>query len=301
MHTQPPGTAVLALSVIALCHACGGGTSSEAQADYADVFRVAGSDTELALVQMMAEQHHADSPEISISVSGGGSGAGLAALIEGRADVANSSRPASAEELEAAGDGLRELVIATDSLAVIVHEDLGIGSLSLEDVGRLYRGEIRNWRHLGGPDRELTLYGRQSNSGTYGYFRDAVLEGDYSPHMLNMNGNAQIVEAVRNDTYGIGYVGVGYVSGSARAREGLTLLSIEVDGEAVSPLDDDAVAAGEYPIGRPLFQYLIGEPPPALRAFLEFELSDTGQRIVTEAGFHPLPEARREQSLAELE
>jgi len=290
---------VLGLALLAF--GCGGVTSGEAEADYEHVFRISGSDTELALVQMMAEQHREDVPGVSISVSGGGSGAGLAALVEGRADVANASRPASEEERAAAGEDLRELVIATDSLAVIVNEDLGIGSLSVEDVGRLYRGEVRNWAALGGPDREVTLYGRQSNSGTYGYFREAVLEGDYSPHMLNMNGNAQIVEAVRNDTYGVGYVGVGYVSGSDDARRGLTLLEIETEDGAVSPLDDEAVAAGRYPISRPLFQYTIGEPPPALRDFLVFELSDEGQAIVEEAGFHPLPEARRATIRTRLE
>ena len=132
----------------------------------------------------------------------------------------------------------------------------------------------------------INLYGRQSNSGTYGFFREMVLKGEYSPKMNTMNGNSQIVEAVKADPSGIGYIGVGY----AKNASGVTILDVAMkeNGSYKSPLDKVAVESGEYPIARPLYQYVNGTPSGTVKDFLVFELSEQGQRIVEEEGFYPV-------------
>ncbi|MCX7767123.1 MAG: PstS family phosphate ABC transporter substrate-binding protein, partial [Candidatus Sumerlaeia bacterium] len=176
--------------------------------------QIKGSDTEVNLVQTLAETYMKSNPGISLAVTGGGSGTGIAALINKKTDIANSSRPIKADELELAkqqGVEPVSLIFATDALAVIVHSSNPLTTVTLEQLGQIYRGEIKNWRTLGGPDLPITLYGRQSNSGTFVFFREFVVKADYSSEMRQMNGNSQIVESLRNDKSGIGYVGIGYI------------------------------------------------------------------------------------------
>lgn len=255
-----------------------------------EMLQIKGSDTLINLVQKLAEEYMAENPGAYIAVTGGGSGTGIAALINKKCDIANASRLMKSKEIAQASEGgvdVKRVVIAMDGLSVITNPGNPIDKLTLGEIGRIFRGEVTNWKEVGGNDVPITLYGRQSNSGTFVFFRDAVLKGDYSQKMNRMNGNAQIVEGIKQDVSGIGYVGVGYVKDAA----GLTILKVaaKAGGTYASPLNSEDVKSGKYPISRPLNQYINGSPEGAVKAFLEYEISVTGQRIVEEEGFFPIP------------
>jgi len=259
--------------------------------------RLVGSDTEVNAAQMLAEAYRERHPRVVVSVAGGGSGAGIAALLDGRTDIANSSRQVRQEEVELArGRGLElaNIVLGIDALAVIVNERSGIDSIGLKDLRRLFRGEVRRWAALGGRDQAVTLYGRQSNSGTYLFFRERVVRDDYARDMRNLNGNAQVVEAVRADPGGIGYVGVGYVlDDDGQASRGIRILDIRTGEGSVHPADRTAVERGAYPISRPLFQYFAVPIRGSVADYLRFELSNAGQAIVESEGFYRAGRASR--------
>ena len=259
-----------------------------------NAIQIKGSDTEVNLVQKLAEAFMKKFPEAAIAVTGGGSGTGIAALINGQTDIANSSRPFSKEEVERARDrGIdpRAVVFAVDALALIVNENLPVDSLTLEELAALFKGGITNWSAVGGPDAPVSLYGRQSNSGTFMYFRETVLKGNYARSMKRMNGTAQIVEAVRQDRGAIGYVGVGYVvDRQKQVIPGIKIMPLRKDSgtPAVSPLSAENVKSGLYPVRRPLYQYTNGVPHGRLLEFIKFELSPEGQAMVALEGYYPV-------------
>jgi len=171
----------------------------------------------------------------------------------------------------------------------------------MEQVGAIYRGEIKNWKEVGGPDKPISLYGRQSNSGTYVFFQKHVLGNkNYSLDMKQMNGNAQIVEGIIQDKFGIGYVGVGYVydQASGKVRKGIKVLKVSKDANspAYSPLDKAAVDSSSYPISRPLFQSTNGKPKGAILNFIKFETSPEGQKIVEREGFFTISPSQKAQN-----
>jgi phosphate transport system substrate-binding protein len=170
---------------------------------------------------------------------------------------------------------------------VITNQSNPVSKLTVDEIGKIFRGEIRNWKEVGGNDGLITMYGRQSNSGTYVFFQEFILKGDYSPKMNHMNGTAQIVEAVKQDVSGIGYVGVGYI----KDNPGVTVVKVAARAGApyADPLNKSEVVSGVYPISRPLNQYIDGSSSIAVREFIEFELSANGQRIVEEEGFFTIP------------
>ncbi len=258
-------------------------------ADARKMIQIKGSDTLINLIQRISEEYMERYPATYIAVTGGGSGTGIAALINGKCDIANSSRIMEPRELKQAKDrgmDIKRIVIAMDGLSVITNQNNPINKLTIDQLGKIFRGEITNWKELGGKNMRITLYGRQSNSGTFIFFREAILKGDYSQNMNRMNGNAQIVEAVKQDVSGIGYVGVGYV----KDVKGIKVLKIakDVNSEYISPLDCESVEEGKYPIARPLNQYINGMPTGDVKKFIEFELGDRGQEIVKEEGFFPV-------------
>lgn len=260
-----------------------------------DMLQIKGSDTLINLVQRLAEEYMEKNPEKYIAVTGGGSGTGIAALINGKCDIANASRLMKSKEVTQANDrgiDAKRVVIAVDGLSVITNAGNSVDKLTMDEIGKIFRGEITNWRDVGGGDLPITLYGRQSNSGTFVFFMDAVLKGDYSQKMNRMNGNAQIVEAVRQDTSGIGYVGVGYV----KEAPGINVVKVasRAGADYASPLNSNDVKSGKYPIARPLNQYVNGSPKGPTRDFISFELSPEGQRIVEQEGFFPIPDEYRE-------
>ena len=267
-----------------------GAVQSQAQ----NMIQIKGSDSEVNLVQRLAEVFMKKNPAVNIAVTGGGSGTGIAALINKQTDIANSSRELSSKEEESAKQkGVQpfRVVFATDGISVIVHPENPINKLTLEQLGKIFKGEIKNWKEIGGKDAKISLYGRQSNSGTFVFFREFVVKADYSPHMKSMNGNAQIAEGIKADRDGIGYVAVGYVvNQKGEVMPGIKILNISKDAqsEAFSPANMDNVMTGKYPISRPLNQYLNGKPTAKLLDFIKFQISEEGQKIVRQEGFFPV-------------
>ncbi len=267
-----------------------------------NTIQIKGSDTEVNLVQRLSEEFMKINPEVSIAVTGGGSGTGIAALINKQTDIANSSRPMKNVEIEQAkAKGVEPIPImfALDGLAIITHESLPIKSLNLDEVAGIFKGEITNWSKVGGPGMGTSVYGRQSNSGTFIYFRDTVLKGDYAPSVRRMNGTAQIVEAVRKDKAAIGYVGIGYVvDEKGNIISGINVLNLASDANTtgVSPLESGNVKSGKYPLSRPLFQYTNGKPEGSMLEFIQFELSDEGQKLIEKAGYYPITDKHMEHN-----
>lgn len=255
-----------------------------------EMLQIKGSDTLINLVQRLAEVYMEENPGKYIAVTGGGSGTGIAALINEKCDIANASRLMKSKEISMAQDRKvtpKRVVIAMDGLSVIANENNPVTKLTIDQIGAIFRGDIKNWKDVGGADAPITMYGRQSNSGTFVFFQDFVLKGDYSQKMKRMNGNAQIVEGIRKDQNGIGYVGVGYL----KDARGLSVMSVAagLGEDYASPLNAADVKSGKYPIVRPLNQYVDGNPSSAVAEFLTFELGERGQEIVKEEGFFPIP------------
>lgn len=251
---------------------------------------VKGSDTMLNLTQRLAEAFSADRPDITVSVAGGGSGVGINAVVNNEVQIGNASRSIRSKEVSnARANGVNpvEYAIAVDGLCVIVNPNNTVKKLTMAQLGDIYRGKVKNWSELGGPYKPVTLYGRQPNAGTFVFFREMAVKAEYAQSMRQMNGNAQIVEGVKADLGGIGYVGVGYVKDG-----GISVVELSGDGQTYSsPLDKSAVEDGTYPLARPLFQYTNGKVKGDAKAFIEFELSPAGQKIAEEEGFFPLNRA----------
>lgn len=256
---------------------------------------IQGSDTEVQLVSSLVEAFSEGNSAADISVAGGGSAVGIAALINGETDIANSSRKMKPEEITKAkeqGRDPQEFILARDGLSVIVHPSNPLTTISMEDLGKIFAGTMTNWKDVGGPDAPIVLYGRQSTSGTFGFFRDTVIKGDYSTSMRQMEGSQAILDGVKADEHAIGYIGVGYVkdeTGTQKTEIKILTVSKVKGGVAYSPLDKSAVEKQLYPIARQIFQYVPAVPAKgsALEAFLKFEASAEGQAIVEKAGFYP--------------
>jgi phosphate transport system substrate-binding protein len=267
------------------------------------MIQIKGSDTMVNLAQILAEEYMAKNPGTALAVLGGGSGTGITAIINQTCDIANHSREWKQKEIDQAwekGVQPRFFVIAIDGLSVIVHESNPLEKLTMAELGAIYRGEIKNWKAVGGPDKKVSLYGRQSNSGTYVFMQEHVLGNkNYSTDMKEMNGNAQIIEGILQDEGGVGYVGVGYLfDQNGKVRKGLKVLNIAKDAksEAFSPLDKAAVDSGNYPVARPLYQASSGKPSVAIADFIRFETGDEGQKIVEREGFFTIGAKHKEQN-----
>jgi phosphate transport system substrate-binding protein len=257
------------------------------------MIQVKGSDTMVNLVQILAEEFMAKNPKTPIAVLGGGSGTGISAIINGTCHIATHSREWKQSEINQAwekGVKPRFFVIAIDGLSVIVNGSNTVEKLTQDQVGAIYRGEIKNWKAVGGPDMPISLYGRQSNSGTYVFLQEHVLGNkNYSSDVKEMNGNAQIIESVMQDQAGIGYVGVGYAveKETGKVRKGLKVLNISKDAKssAYSPLEKANIDSGNYPIARALYEAVNGKPDGGAADFIRFQVGPEGQKIVEREGF----------------
>lgn len=269
----------------------------------AEMIQIRGSDTEVNLVQRLTEVFMDQNPGSYFAVTGGGSGTGIAALINKQIDIANSSREMSEAEIEQArNNGVEPVpfIFAQDGLAVVVNSSNSVEELTIEEIGAIFRGEITNWSEVGGNDQKISLYGRQSNSGTFVYFRANVVKGDYSPQKKMMNGNAQIVEGVLADRAGIGYIGIGYAVDGGEVVPGLSVLKVAADetSPAATPLELENIMQGLYPIVRPLYHYTDGKPEGKVKGYLEFIMTEEGQNIVIKEGFFPITDEYRRQNEA---
>ena len=242
---------------------------------------VKGSDTMVILAQRWAEKYMAAHPGTTIQVTGGGSGVGISALINGATDICDASRPMKASERENLKMRFNSLGVeiksAKDGLSVYLNDQNPVGDLSLDQLKGIYTGEIKNWKDVGGPDAKIVLYGRENNSGTYVFFRDNVLKGqDYASAMQSLPGTAAVVNAVAKDPNGIGYGGVAYGKGIKFAK---------VNGIAPS---GETVKDGTYPLTRYLYMYVRSRPTGALKDYIDWILSPTGQEIVAKIGYFPV-------------
>jgi len=291
--TYPLRIATLALCAAALLAGCAT-TTAEAPASTpaaVETIQNKGSDTMVNLALAWAEAYTAEHPQVSISVTGGGSGTGIASLINGTVDIANASREIKPEEHEAArANGIEpvEYVVAQDAIAVVVHPANPVDRLTLQQISDIYTGKITNWRELGGEDRPIVLLSRESNSGTYVYFLENVVRlgqpSDLllSPDTLLMPSSEGIGAEVRQNPNAIGYDGLGYVTSEEKT------LAIAVSEEAPYVLPSaQTVNDGTYPIARPLYMYTAGEPTGEVAAYIEWVLT-AGQELVDDLGFVPL-------------
>jgi len=249
---------------------------------------IKGSDTMVHLVTAWAEAYMEAHPQALISVTGGGSGTGIAAMINGTTGLCMASRgvkPKETTQAQAREITFRELVVGRDGIAVVVNEKNPVGELSMDQLRQVFNGTLENWNQIGGPDQPIQVLSRESNSGTYVFFNENVLKkDDYSREARLMPSSAAIVQSVSQDRWSIGYVGLGYAEG---ASVKIIAVQTESSGAAVSP-SLGTVADGSYPIARPLFLYTNGEAQGLAKAFLELVLSDAGQQIVVETGYIPL-------------
>lgn len=252
--------------------------------------KIKGSDTEVNLAVQLAESFHHDHPGVFVSISGGGSGLGIASLLNGTADIANSSRRINSKEIELFQNRsiiVDSFIFAQDAIAFIVSDDLPIDSISTSDVAKILDGHYKDWSFLTGENLPINIYGRQSNSGTHEFIKKK-LGIEFSPHAKEMNGNAQILEGIKTDRSGFGYVGAGYVIHGGSKGIKVLLVYDKKSSRAISPLDASMIAAGEYFFQRPLFQYYKANSYEKIKPILDFEKSATGQKIIQSAGYYPV-------------
>jgi len=278
-------TIVKPIGMIAVLATCGLMTFGTALA--ARGISVKGSDTMVILGQRWAEKYMETHPGEIIQVTGGGSGTGIAALINGTTDVCQASRPMKDDEKRKLRDRFQtlgvEIPVAQDGLAIYVHESSPVKSLTLEQLRMIYTGKITNWKDVGGKDARIILYSRENSSGTYVYFKDNVLKGqDYTASCQNLPGTAAVVNAVSKDSNGIGY------GGSAYAK-GIKEVAVAKDAKSAPVLPTPAtIKDGSYPIARNLYFYTRVKPAGKVKGFVDWVLSSEGQTVVTAVGYFPV-------------
>ena len=266
------------------------------------VITVKGSDTMVNLSQKWAEVYMQLNPNVSIQVTGGGSGTGVAALLNGTTHIANSSRELKDIEYEKAKSlGITPKVynVALDGLAVIVHTDNKINELTLEQIKDIFTGKVTNWKQVGGDDIPITLYGRENSSGTYEFFKEHVLgkdengkQRDYATSTQVLQGTAALGEAVARDTKGVAYGGVGYFA----QRTDIKIIAVKKDkgSQAIFPAHNgkvnyNAIWNGDYSISRYLYCFTQDKPSKDVNDFFNFILSEEGQKLVLQMEYIPLP------------
>ncbi len=246
-----------------------------------------GSDTMVILGQRWAEKFMNLNPGQIVMVTGGGSGTGIAALINGTTDICQSSREMKQDEKLKLRDRFQtmgiEIPVAKDGLSVYVNEANGVKELTMDQVRDIYLGTVTNWKQVGGKDATIILYGRENSSGTYGFFKDHVLGGrDFSPRVQTLPGTAAVVNAVSKDPNGVGYGGAAYAKG---VRD----LGIKKDAKSAAILPTAAtVHDNSYPLSRPLFFYLRKKPEGDTKKFVDWILSAEGQKLAVEVGYFPV-------------
>ena len=289
--------ALLSLALVVGTAACSRGSAADSNAaGSAVVVRLTGSDTMVNLDQAWAENYRSVKPGVSVQVAGGGSGVGIAGLIDGILDIAASSRKMEEKEIakatQSAGAAPREIVVGLDALAVFVHQDNPLREIAIEDLAQIYGegGRFTRWSQLGITNTACTAdqiirISRQSNSGTYAYFREAILgpKADLKLGSIDQSGSKDVAALVARTPCAIGYSGMAYVAPGVHA-----LKIAKKKGEtAVEPTVETA-SNGAYPIARPLYFYTHGTPSADTQAFIDWTLSDAGQKILLDIGYVPV-------------
>jgi phosphate transport system substrate-binding protein len=248
---------------------------------------VKGSDTMVHLAGAWAEAFMQAHPNVEVAVTGGGSGTGIAALLNGTTDICAASRAMEPGEKDLAKQqGIEpvEFVVARDGIAVVVNPANPVNSLTLEQIRSIYTGVYKSWKEVGGPDEPIVVLSRESSSGTYVFFQEHVLKKqDYRQDARLMPATAAIIQSVSDDKWSIGYVGLGYATG---AGEKVKMLGVQADAQAAPVMPSEkTVLSAEYSIARPLYLYTAGQPQGAVKDFVDFCLGAQGQKIVRETGY----------------
>ena len=252
----------------------------------ADRITVKGSDTMVILAQKWAEVYMKTNPNTAIQVTGGGSGVGISALINGATDIANASRkmkPTEKDKLKARYNTLGvEVACAKDGITVYLHPSNKVKELSIKQLSEIFKGNIKNWKEVGGADADIKLYGRENSSGTYTFFQENVVKGDYASSCQTLPGTAAVVNAVKKDPNGIGYGGAAYA-------EGIEICKVKKDDNSPAYIATaETIKTGEYPITRYLYMYLKNKPTGAMKSYIDWILSADGQKLVVEMGYFPV-------------
>jgi phosphate transport system substrate-binding protein len=247
---------------------------------------IKGSDTMVILAQKWAEVYMKTHSDVVIQVTGGGSGTGISALINGATDICNSSRPLKQSEMDKLKDrygsfGI-EIPCAKDGITIFLHESNPVKELSLKQLSGIFSGKIKNWKEVGGPDANIKLYGRENSSGTYVFFKDQVVKTDYAANCQTLPGTAAVVNAVKKDKFGIGYGGAAYAAGVKHCN-------VKKDDNSVAyPPTPEMIKAGTYPIARYLYMYMTNRPTGDIKKYIDWILSAEGQKYVVEVGYFPV-------------
>jgi phosphate transport system substrate-binding protein len=296
MHPHTAAIAAVVTVLLASSMACSSAPAGIAQSGRA-IIRITGSDTMVNLVQAWAEQYKPIRPAVTVQVAGGGSGVGIAGLIDGTVDVTAASREMRLAERQRVqtrhGSEPREFIVALDALAVYVHKDNPLDSISLEELADIYgeQGPLVEWSQLGihharCPSDRVIRVGRQNNSGTFAYFRDIVLGSarEYKMGSIDQSGSKDVVALVSKTPCTIGYSGIAF------STPGVKILKISArKGEPSIRPAENTVLDGSYPLARPLYFYTAAEPGAPVKEFLEWVRATDGQRIVRELGLVPVP------------
>ncbi len=274
---------LLWLVAVLLAAGCGGG----AGIGTAKSITVKGSDTMVILGQRWAETYMKLHPGVRIQVTGGGSGTGIAALINGGTDICEASRSMKEREKEQVrqrrGRDVREIPVALDGVAIYVNDSNPVKELSQAQIKAIYTGQSTNWRDVGGPDERIVPYSRENNSGTYVFFKEHVLDNeDFAQEIQTLPGTAAVVNAVSKDPASIGYGGIAYA-------QGIRAVPIRrADSTAAIHPSLESVRSGQYPLSRNLFFYTVGDPAGDAKSFIDWVLSPEGQKICELVGYYPL-------------
>lgn len=252
----------------------------------ADRITVKGSDTMVILAQRWAEVYMKSNPSTSIQVTGGGSGVGISALINGATDIANASRkmkPTEKEKLKARYNTLGvEVACAKDGITIYLHPSNKVKELTIKQLSEIFKGNTKNWKEVGGADAEIKLYGRENSSGTYVFFQETVVKGDYAANCQTLPGTAAVVNAVKKDPNAIGYGGAAYA-------EGIEICKVKKDDNSPAyEASAETIKNNQYPITRFLFMYLKNKPTGAMKNYIDWILSPAGQKLVVEMGYFPI-------------
>lgn len=270
------------------------GEASDSSSSRQRTLQNKGSDTLVNVALAWAEAYQVVEPDVPIAVTGGGSGTGIAALINGTVDIANASRSMKEKEIEEArANGIEPLehVVAIDALAIITNLENPVSKLTIQEMSDMYTGRITNWKDVGGNDAPIILLSRETNSGTHVYFLEEVVrkgekenEDIFAPHTLLMPSSVGITSEIRRNPNAIGYDGLGYVD-----AEHEKIISISADSESdYIPPSVESASEGTYPLARNLFMYTAGEPSGPLADYLGWIKGAEGQEIVASLGFVPL-------------
>ncbi len=298
--SKPIRLPLLAVAAALAAAACGGGGGSQAAKPAKTVIQNKGSDTMVNVAQVWAEEYRKVAPDVEVEVSGGGSGVGLAALLKGAVDIANASRDIKPSEIEQAEKNTGKkpvgFNVGFDALAVYVHKDNPLSEITLEQLTEIYAegAKTTRWSEIGVKipgvsDDTIVRVSRQSSSGTYEFFREHALGNrDFRMGSRDLNGSKEVVELVGGTLTAIGYSGMGYATTAVKM--------LKVTSKPGSPAVAPTVAAVHdktYPLARSLHVYTLGEPQGAVKQYIDWILSDAGQKVVEDSGYVPVPPDQR--------